>query len=76
MTAYVRAFTESDDRFGHFHRAFGGSLRDFERTALGRIRREARTALPVEECEGFSAPGAAPEVPPVDVMEPCARDPD
>ncbi len=74
VTAYFRAFTESDDRFGHFHRAFGESIRDFEGTALDRIRRAARTVRRVMKCVSLSAPGA--EVLPVDLLEECARDAD
>ncbi|MFQ5520962.1 MAG: hypothetical protein ACE5FK_06165 [Candidatus Methylomirabilia bacterium] len=42
LVDYFRAFAESDDRFGHFHSAFGLSLDDFEAHALNRLRDEAQ----------------------------------
>lgn len=40
LRAYFRAFTDSDDRFGHFRRAFALSVKEFESEALRRIRNE------------------------------------
>lgn len=40
LRAYFRVFADSDDRFGHFRRAFGLSLTTFQSEALGRIRKE------------------------------------
>jgi Peptidase of plants and bacteria len=38
---YFRAFARADDRFGHFQRAFGLTLGEFEASALPRVRGEA-----------------------------------
>ncbi len=51
LRAYFRAFADSDDRFGHFRRAFGRSLAEFQFEALDRIgveleRANGRTRVP------------------------------
>jgi hypothetical protein len=46
LITYFRAFAGSNDRFGHFQRAFGEPLRDFALRALDRIRVEARVGCP------------------------------
>lgn len=38
LVEYFRAFVDSDDRFDNFRQAFGLSLDEFERDALGRLR--------------------------------------
>ncbi len=42
LATYFRAFAGADDRFGHFQRAFGLSLAEFEAQALGQLRDEIR----------------------------------
>jgi hypothetical protein len=44
LLAYFRAFADSNDRFGHFERAFGRRVDEFEREALPRIRAEVAAA--------------------------------
>ncbi len=56
---YFRAFAESDDRFGHFRRAFGLSLREFEAEALLRVRAELASVA-----RDVPSPEEAPPDPP------------
>ncbi len=51
LATYFRAFAETDDRFGHFQRAFGLSLAEFEAQALGQLREEIRR-LELEPARG------------------------
>jgi hypothetical protein len=53
VVGYFRAFADSEDRFGHFQRAFGLSLGEFETDALARLRRE----LPVVPDPAAGKPG-------------------
>ncbi len=57
VIAYFRAFADSDDRFGHFERVFGLSLKEFEHAALARIREEVQGCKPVLLTE---SPGGPP----------------
>jgi hypothetical protein len=57
LRAYFRAFTDSDDRFGHFQRAFGRSLAEFQSEALDRIRTESERRKP----EAADAPVFVPD---------------
>ncbi len=58
LLAYFRAFAESNDRFGHFERAFSTSLVEFEHDALRRIRTELTASAEAQTPEptaSFSA---------------------
>ncbi|MBI2205090.1 MAG: hypothetical protein HYU41_14675 [Candidatus Rokubacteria bacterium] len=71
LITYFRAFDGSDDRFGHFQRAFGESLREFAPRTLDRIRLEARAVPRVVECGEVSSRDADREVPPSGVLDGC-----
>ncbi|MBI3457933.1 MAG: hypothetical protein HY002_19320 [Candidatus Rokubacteria bacterium] len=60
LIAYFRAFADSDDRFGHFQRTFGRSLREFEADALSRIRDEVEEPRRVDSPGRADAPRASP----------------
>ncbi len=61
LRAYFRAFAHSDDRFGHFRRAFGRSLAEFQSEALDRIRTELERAQGQKGGESVSLADARPE---------------
>lgn len=72
LVAYFQAFASHDDRAGHFHRAFGLPLEQFERTALSLLRLEARRAGPPPPCEHGVEPAIGPsELPGLDLRGPC-----
>jgi len=61
LRAYFRAFADSDDRFGHFRRAFGRSLAEFQSEALDRIRTELERAQGQKGDESVSLADAGSE---------------
>jgi hypothetical protein len=71
LITYFRMFAGSDDRFGHFQRAFGESLYKFAPCALDRIRVEARVVPRVVECGEVSPPDAGLEAPPSGALDGC-----
>lgn len=74
LIAYFRAFADSDDRFGHFQRAFGVSLEEFEYDALGRIRNEVERGPPGHVGDSVLVPDSTPESHLMDEREQCAAD--
>lgn len=71
LITYFRAFAGSDDRFGHFQRAFGESLYEFAPRALDRVRVEARGIPRLVECGEVSPPDAGLEAPPSGALDGC-----
>lgn len=60
LIAYFGGFVNSDDRFGHFQRAFGRSLEEFQSEALEQIRSEVEQSTG-ELMERVFVPDAEPE---------------
>lgn len=74
LIGYFRAFADSDDRFGHFERAFGMSLEEFEEEVLTEIRdqlarRERDHITEAPPTEDFSG-----EVPAMSAASQCRDD--
>lgn len=70
---YFRAFADSDDRSGNFHRAFGLSLEEFERQALESLGHQHAGRDPT----AITAPRArdvSGELPVIESADPCAVD--
>ncbi len=61
LRAYFRAFANSDDRFGHFRRAFARSLAEFQSEALDRIRTDLERAKGQPGGESVFVADAGPE---------------
>ncbi|MFQ5827659.1 MAG: hypothetical protein ACE5JD_00690 [Candidatus Methylomirabilia bacterium] len=59
LIAYFRAFAHFDDRFGHFRRAFGLPVSEFESRALRRIHDELQRKVPASAGEPLGGPDAA-----------------
>lgn len=75
LIVYLRAFADSDDRFGQFHRAFGLSLAEFEALFSARLRDEIEGALPQAACEPLVAPEVGGEIPVIVDPDRCSRYP-
>ncbi len=74
LIVYFQAFAASDERFGHFRRAFGLSMEAFEAEFSTGLRDELRRAAPDPACERRGAEEAAGEVPVIVDPDECSGD--